>query len=290
MHSFLLELCVRGKLTDPRGKNTLMGASLDTRGVLPPASFSGYAAQGLSQGCELLFSTEPPARPLGSIAMQAAVASECTIVSNLTSLTSRVWVSALHAQMDTASSASTCQTHLRVAPDWLHGSMRTRDRRTEARTGPSPLCSRNGRPHPGFPGCDLTTSTLATHETASSGRPSERGGDGTPRRVPGSDQPQSSCTPTPLLHRRGSPTVPTTKRSGRAWTQRESHSSLVDLHQGKGLVIVAQQLHQETWECWNRRVPPSGLWLCGTPAAANVFLLCGHDSVSPRTAQDTCPA
>ena len=41
--------------------------------------------------------------------------------------------------------------------------------------------------------------------------------------------------------------------------------------------------------CWNRRVPPSGLWLCGTPAAANVFLLCGHDSVSPHTAQETCP-
>ena len=31
-------------------------------------------------------------------------------------------------------------------------SVRTRDRRTEARTGPGPLCSRNGRPHPGFPG------------------------------------------------------------------------------------------------------------------------------------------
>ena len=28
----------------------------------------------------------------------------------------------------------------------------------------------------------------------------------------------------------------------------------------------------------------------GPPAAANVFLLCGHDSVSPRTAQETCPA
>ena len=28
----------------------------------------------------------------------------------------------------------------------------------------------------------------------------------------------------------------------------------------------------------------------GTPAAANVFLLCGHDSVSPRTAQETSPA
>ena len=31
-------------------------------------------------------------------------------------------------------------------------SVRNRDRRTEARTGPGPLCPRNGRPHPGFPG------------------------------------------------------------------------------------------------------------------------------------------
>ena len=59
-------------------------------------------------------------------------------------------------------------------------------------------------------------------------------------------------------------------------------------------MIIAQQLPLETWRglprvCWNRRVPPSGLWLCGTPAAANVFLLCGHGSVSPRTAQETCP-
>ena len=62
----------------------------------------------------------------------------------------------------------------------------------------------------------------------------------------------------------------------------------------KGLMIIAQQLPLETWRglpwvCCNHGIPPSGLWLYGTPAAANVFLLCGHDSVSPHTAQGTCP-
>ena len=89
--------------------------------------------------------------------------------------------------------------------------------------------------------------------------------------------------------------MPTSRRAGREWKERESSvPSLVDLHDEKGLTIVAQQLPQETWRglprvCWDRRVPPSGLWLCGTPAAANVSLLCGHDSVSPHTAQGTCP-
>ena len=76
------------------------------------------------------------------------------------------WVSAPHAQLDTASSA-------RTSPDSPSGcvgltangadprrctagvtpaSVRIWDRRTEARTGPGPLCPRNGRPHPSFPG------------------------------------------------------------------------------------------------------------------------------------------
>ena len=70
--------------------------------------------------------------------------------------------------------------------------------------------------------------------TASSGRPSERGGDGTPRRVPGSDQPQSSCTPTPILRLWGYPTVPPTRRTGREWTQRESPLQLGRLPPRKG--------------------------------------------------------
>ena len=56
------------------------------------------------------------------------------------------------------------RTRLRVASDWLPrrctagvtpASVRHRDRRTEARTSPGPLCSRNGRPHPTFPGATL---------------------------------------------------------------------------------------------------------------------------------------
>ena len=40
--------------------------------------------------------------------------------------------------------------------------------------------------------------------------------------IPEPDQPQSSRTPTPLLRRRGYLTVPTTRRAGREWTQRDS--------------------------------------------------------------------
>ena len=58
--------------------------------------------------------------------------------------------------------------------------------------------------------------------TASNGRPPERRSDGTPRRVPGSDQPPSSCTLTPTRCRRGYPTVPSTRRTGREWTKRVS--------------------------------------------------------------------
>ena len=66
-------------------------------------------------------------------------------------------------------------------------STRTRDKRTEARTGPGPLYPRNGkRPHT-IQGTCIDTRT-GLHEdplTASSGRPSDE-------RVTGSDQPQSS--------------------------------------------------------------------------------------------------
>ena len=76
----------------------------------------------------------------------------------------RAWVSAPHAQMDTVSPASTDSLTggiglaangagpRRCTAGMTPASVRTRDRRTEARTGPGPLCSRNGRPHPGFPG------------------------------------------------------------------------------------------------------------------------------------------
>ena len=118
----------------------------------------------------------------------------------------RAWVSAPHAQLDTRSSASTSPDSpmggiglaangagpRRCTAGVTPASTRTRDRRTDARTA---LCSRNGR-HPSFPG--VTWRQQAGHPredplTASSGRLPERGGDGTPRRVPGSDQPQSSC-------------------------------------------------------------------------------------------------
>ena len=108
-----------------------------------------------------------------------------------------------------------------------------------------------------------------------SGRPSERGGDGIPQRVLGSDQPQSSCTTTPILHRR-------TRCARREWTQRESpfpawsnspmtHSNCA----GRDVAWAAAVFPSN---------PPGRRW--GT---ANVSLLCGHDSVSPRTAQGTCP-
>ena len=85
-------------------------------------------SHGLSQGCEVLFFMEHPAHPLGPITMQAAVASECTNVSNYDAYL-RAWVSAPHAQLDTASSASTYQTRLQEASDWLpseqaHGGVR----------------------------------------------------------------------------------------------------------------------------------------------------------------------
>ena len=76
----------------------------------------------------------------------------------------RAWVSAPHAQMDTVSPASTDSLTgcaglaangagpRRCTAGVTPASVRTRDRRTEARTGPGPLCPRNGRPLPGFPG------------------------------------------------------------------------------------------------------------------------------------------
>ena len=62
--------------------------------------------------------------------MQAAVASECTNESILYAGNYvRAWLSAPHAQLDTASSASTYQTRIREASDWLlteqaHGGVR----------------------------------------------------------------------------------------------------------------------------------------------------------------------
>ena len=76
----------------------------------------------------------------------------------------RAWVSAPHAQMDTVSPGSTDSLTgcaglaangagpRRCTAGVTPASVRTRDRETEARTGPGPLCPRNGRSHPGFPG------------------------------------------------------------------------------------------------------------------------------------------
>ena len=71
-------------------------------------------------------------------------------------------------------------------------SVRTRDRRTEARTGPLSRVPPQRQSTSGLPRRDLTTRELATHEkdplTASSGQPPERGGvTGHRERVPGSD-------------------------------------------------------------------------------------------------------
>ena len=73
-----------------------------------------------SRFCLLLVftTTEGPARPLPSSTMHAAGASACPNVSTTTHIL-RAWVSAPHAQLDTASSASTYQTRLRDASDWL---------------------------------------------------------------------------------------------------------------------------------------------------------------------------
>ena len=43
-------------------------------------------------------------------------------------------------------------------------SVRTRDRRTEARTGSGPLCPPPWQTKSELPRCDLTTRELATHE------------------------------------------------------------------------------------------------------------------------------
>ena len=73
-------------------------------------------------------------------------------------------------------------------------STRTRDSRTEARTGPGPLYTRNGkRPHTIQRTCDDTATWPPRRPADGQQRAAlRRGGDGTPRRVPGSDHPQSS--------------------------------------------------------------------------------------------------
>ena len=104
----------------------------------------------------------PPARPLAPLRCTLLVHHHdpmCPLRVNL-----RAWVSAPHAQLDTASSVTTNSLTgcvglaangagpRRCTAGATPASVRTRDRRTEARTGPGPLYPRNGRPHPGFPG------------------------------------------------------------------------------------------------------------------------------------------
>ena len=73
-------------------------------------------------------------------------------------------------------------------------STRTPDRWTEARTGPGPLYPRNGkRPHTIQRTCDDTATWPPRRPADGQQRAAlRREGDGTPRRFPGSDHPQSS--------------------------------------------------------------------------------------------------
>ena len=132
----------------------------------------------------------------------------------------------------------------------------------------------------------LDDSKLATHEktplTASSGRLPERGSDGTPRRVPWSDQHQSSCTPTPVSAPSGlsDGAYDTTYGAG-VDPVRALRPILVDLHDEKELRIIAQQLRLETWRglprvCWDH-----GTYFLWDPSrSANV---CAVVTPSPHT-------
>ena len=85
--------------------------------------------------------------------MQAAVAPECTNVSNYP-VNLRAWVSPPHAQLDTSSASTLPDSrtgcvglaangagHRRCTAGVTPASVRTQDRRTEARTDcPGPLC------------------------------------------------------------------------------------------------------------------------------------------------------
>ena len=119
--------------------------------------------------------TEGPARPLLSITMHAAGA--CPNVSNYV-VNLRAWASAPHAQLDTASSASTLPDSRtgcvglaangagprRCTAGVTPASVRTRDRRTEARTDcPGPLCPAVAD-HIRASQVSLDDSKLATHE------------------------------------------------------------------------------------------------------------------------------
>ena len=175
----------------------------------------------LSDGCRSFFVSLPPACVLvygaSSASAELHYDARCWCL-RMSHCAVRAWVSAPHVQLDTVGPASADSLTAGVTP----ASVRTRDRRTDARTGHGPFCPRNGKPHPGFPGVSGRHASWPPTKRPSSGRLPERGGDGTPRRVLGSDQPQLSSTPTPLLHRRGYPTVAPTHRTAREWTQRES--------------------------------------------------------------------
>ena len=116
-------------------------------------------------------------------------------------------------------------------------SVRNRDRWTEARTGPGPVLPL-WLTTSELPRCDHTRAGPPREDppSASSGRPSER-------RVPGSDQPKSSCTPTPILHPSGvSDGACDTLYGAGVDPASVPRPSLVQLHRVKGLMIIAQQL------------------------------------------------
>ena len=158
------------KSTDPRVKNKLRDAHLCEERALRCLSFS---CEEPAEGCTSPSSPSYFGSRLWKVQRVRCLPVRCTLLVHqhvpmcpCTSLTLRAWVSAPHAQLDTASSASTYQNSLtgcvglaangagprRCTAGVTPASVRTRDRRTEARTGPGPLCPRNGRPHPGFPG------------------------------------------------------------------------------------------------------------------------------------------
>ena len=125
MHNFLQERRLQEKLTDPRGKNKLMGASLDTRGFLlllpsldmQPKAYSRFAS------CSSL-------RGVGVCSPRPAGHSEfCKYSAD--SLTGCIALA--------ADGAGPRRCTAGVTP----ASVRTRDKRTEARTG-RPLYPRNG--------------------------------------------------------------------------------------------------------------------------------------------------
>ena len=97
--------------------------------------------------------TGGPARPLPSITMHAAGALQCPGVSMYAvNSPCPVLQNLPDSPTGCVGLAANGAGPWKCTAGVTSASTRTRYRRTEARTGPGPLCLRNGRPHPGFPG------------------------------------------------------------------------------------------------------------------------------------------